>query len=92
MIKLTASSVEELDIAVAKAGGILQVHVEEAVDLESLRKTITHGDSGKSQIRLVLRTGGSQTVEIALPGSYNISADMRSKIGSAAGVTHLRDL
>ncbi|MEC9022889.1 MAG: DNA polymerase III subunit alpha [Pseudomonadota bacterium] len=92
MIKLNASSVKELDIAVANAGGILQVHVQEAADFENLQKTITHGGSGKSQIRLVLCTGGSETVEIALPGSYNISADMRSKIGSAAGVTHLRDL
>ena len=66
--------------------------MEEAADFENLKKTIIHGDSGKSQIRLVLCTNGSEIVEIALPGSYNISADMRSKIGSAAGVTHLRDL
>ena len=67
------------------------MHVEEAADFENL-KTITHGESRVNRRSAVLCTNGSEIVEIALPGSYNISADMRSKIGSAAGVTHLQDL
>ena len=91
-LKLTASSVEDLDNAVAKAGGILEVHIDQAGAFGGLKTTIADGKPGKSQIRLALSISSVETVEIGLPGAYHISANMRSKIGNVAGVIDLRDL
>ncbi len=91
-LKLTASSVADLDTALAKAGGILEVHIDQAGAFENLKTTIADGKPGKSQIRLALSISSVETVEIGLPGAYHISANMRSKIGNVAGVIDLRDL
>jgi hypothetical protein len=43
-------------------------------------------------VRLVLKIDPNQSVELALPDNYLISAEMRSIIGSVPGVVELRDI
>ena len=91
-VRLTALAIEDLDKAVARAGAGLKIHVGQADALQRLKKTIENGASGRGQIRLVLDIDQAQSVEIALPGGYAISAEMRAAIDAVPGVTELRDI
>ena len=91
-VRLTANAVSELDEAVANSGAGLKVHINQRDALEAVRQAISDGNKGRGQIRLILDIDACQSVEVALPGRYSISAEMRAKISTIPGVNELRDV
>jgi len=91
-IKLNAVGVSDLDQAVARSGAGLKVRLDSEDSLEALKRALDGGKQGRGQVRLVLNIDRQQSVELALPGSYLISADMRSAVESVPGVLELRDI
>ena len=91
-IKLNATSIVDLDEAIAKAGKGLKVFIRNEESLEGLKHVLDNGMGGRSQIRLVMGINMQQCVELALPGNYLISADIRSKIEAVPGVIGLNDI
>ena len=91
-IKLNAVGVSDLDQAVASSGAGLKVHINNEDTLGALKKALDGGKQGRGQVRLVLNIDQQQSVELALPGNYLISADMRSAVESVPGVVELRDI
>ena len=57
-----------------------------------LKDAISAGKRGRGQIRLVLDIDKQQTVEVALPGAYAVSAEMRAAISAVPGVIDLQDI
>jgi DNA polymerase-3 subunit alpha len=91
-LRLSAQSIEDLDEVVARAGKGLRVHLDRADGLEALKRAVERGKRGRGRLSLVLDIDPGQSVEIALPGAYAISAEMRAAIGAVPGVVALQDL
>ncbi|MBK18967.1 MAG: DNA polymerase III subunit alpha [Rhodospirillaceae bacterium] len=91
-VKLNAVTISDLNAAVANAGAGLKVHINSENSFEALKQALDRGKQGHGQVRLVLDIDQMQTVELALPGNYLISPDIRSMIESVPGVTELRDI
>ncbi|MDA1323305.1 MAG: DNA polymerase III subunit alpha [Proteobacteria bacterium] len=91
-VRLSALSVEDLDVAVARSGAGLKVHIDREDAFLGLRSIITQGKQGKGQVRLLLDIDNRQSVELSLPGGYAVSADLRAAISAVPGVIELRDI
>ena len=91
-VRLSAMSVVDLDIAVAKSGAGLKVHVDREDALLGLKSIITPEKQGRGQVRLLLDIDNHQSVELSLPGGYAVSADLRAAISAVPGVIELRDI
>jgi DNA polymerase-3 subunit alpha len=91
-VRLSALSVEDLDVAVARSGAGLKVHIDREDAFLGLRSIITQGKQGRGQVRLLLDIDNHQSVELSLPGGYAVSADLRAAISAVPGVIELRDI
>jgi DNA polymerase-3 subunit alpha len=91
-VKLNATSLVDLEQAITKAGKGLKVFIRDQETLGGLKHALNDGLQGGGQVRLVLGIGVQQSVELTLPESYLISADMRSKIEDVPGVVGLYDI
>jgi len=90
-VRLNANSITDLDAAVAQSAAGLNVRITEKDALKGVRKALEGGKSGRGQIRLILDIESTQSVEVALPGRYAISAELRAAIGALPGVQDLHD-
>ena len=91
-IKLNATSLVDLERAIAKAGKGLKVFIKNQSSLEGLKQALDSGIQGRGEVRLVMSINFQQSVELSLPGNFLISAEMRSKIESVPGVIGLSDI
>jgi DNA polymerase-3 subunit alpha len=96
MVRLTGQSVELLDEAAAASSAGLRIFVESSTALAPLKQVLGReghlGDAGRrgGRLRLVL-PADRREVEIALPGLYEIGAQLRSAVKSIPGVIDLHD-
>ncbi|MBM3486800.1 MAG: DNA polymerase III subunit alpha [Alphaproteobacteria bacterium] len=90
-VRLSATSIERLDAVVAESNGGLQLHLERGDPLERIRRAIGQSTRGKGRISIVLAVDREQEVEIALPGRYAISAELRAALGAVPGIAAVRD-
>jgi DNA polymerase-3 subunit alpha len=91
-VRLSAAAIEELDAVVARTGSGLKVHVNREDAFSALRSAIAVGRKGRGKVRLVLDIDDRQSVELALPGGYAVSAELRAAISAVPGVVELRDI
>ena len=91
-IKLNATSLVDLEQAIAKVGKGLKVFIRDQKSLGGLKHALDDGLQGRGQVRLVMGINLQQSVELALPGTYLISADMKSKIEAVPGIIGLTDI
>ena len=91
-VRLSAMAVQDLDLAVAKSGAGLKVHIDREDAFLGLKSVITQGKQGRGQVRLLLDIDDHQSVEVSLPGGYAVSADLRAAISAVPGVVELRDI
>jgi DNA polymerase-3 subunit alpha len=91
-VRLSALAIGDLDEAISKSGAGLKVHIAQKNALDAVKRAIDGGKSGRGQIRLILDIDPCQSVEVALPGRYSISAEMREAISAIPGVNDLRDV
>ena len=95
-IRLTAQSVQLLDEAAAASSAGLKIFVESPGALAPLKQVLGRegrlGDAGRKggRLRLVL-PADRREVEIALPGLYEIGAQLRSAVKAIPGVADLHD-
>ena len=96
MVRLTGQSVELLDEAAAASSAGLKIFVESPAALAPLKQILgREGRSGDSRrkggrLRLVL-SADRREVEIALPGLFDIGAQLRAAVKAIPGVVDLHD-
>ncbi len=90
-VRLSAQAIEDLEQAAARTGAGLQLTLDRAEALDPLKQAIRTGKKGNGRVRLVLDLDTHQSVEIALPGGYAISPDMRAAIAALPGVREMRE-
>jgi DNA polymerase-3 subunit alpha len=91
-VRLSAQAIEDLEQAAARTGAGLKVTLDRAEALDPLKQAIHTGEKGNGRVSLVLDLDTHQSVEIALPGGYAISPDMRAAIRALPGVREMREI
>jgi DNA polymerase III subunit alpha len=91
-IKLLAQSIKPLDDAAAHAAAGLKIALNDPAAIPGLTATIAAERKGRGRIALVVDLGEEGEVEIAVPGTYAIAAQTRSKLATLPGVTEVQEL
>jgi DNA polymerase-3 subunit alpha len=86
--RLTAQEIAPLDQAAAQAGTELRLFLSDTAPLHSLKTVLDRQATagGLGHIALVLGLDGGQEVEMELPGSYLLSAQLRQAIKAIPGL------
>ncbi len=91
-VRLTALAVEPLDKVVARAAAGLEVFVDSAEPLASLRQTLDGQDEGRGRVTVVSWLDGATEVTIELPGRYRISPAMLKAVRDIPGIRDVQEM
>lgn len=92
-LRLTASDVTLLDDAARDAGAGLKIWVEKEQAIPELKKLFDQEGRGKGQIVLCPRTDtANSTLEMRLPGGFNVSARLSQAVKQVPGVELVEDI
>ena len=86
--RLTAQELAPLDQAAAEASTRLRLFLSDQAPLDSLRTVLGRDTaaSGRGRIALVLELDGGEEAEMELPGSYQLSSQLRQAIKAIPGL------
>jgi DNA polymerase-3 subunit alpha len=90
-IRLLASRVQCLDVAMAQAAKGLKIYLKDSEIVATLAKVLSEHGPGKGHVKVTVQTA-AQEIELVLPNSYLINASMRSAVKSLPGVIDVRDI
>ncbi len=88
-LRLTASDVEGLEKAAQNVGQGIRLWLEETASVEHIRDVLHREGKGKGRVSIVAKTGTGQDVEIALPGSFNVSPRLIQSMEVLPGVANV---
>ena len=91
-MRVTANNVEALDKAAANAGASIRIWLGETAAVPHIRDLLTRESGGKGRITLVPRLGTDQSVEIALPGGYNVTPRLAQALKVLQGVEQVEEV
>ena len=72
-LRITAQDVTALDQAAAEAGAAMRIWLRETAAVPHIRELLGREGRGKGRVILVPRLDSTQSVEIALPGGFNVT-------------------
>jgi len=90
--RLTATGVEALDRAIARAGAHFKVFLNDGAAVAPLRATLEREGTGKGRVSIFVPIPPSREAEITLPGGYAISARGRAALKAIPGVIDVVEL
>ncbi len=90
--RITAQAVEPLDQAAANAGAGMRIWLQETAAVPHIRDLLGREGRGKGRVFLVPRLGAQQSVEIALPGGFNVSPKLAQAMKILPGVERVEEL
>ena len=91
-IRLTAQSIEPLDVAIANAAPGLKVTVSEAAAFDRLRDIMKKAAGGKGEVNLIVGLGPGKEVEIVIPGRYAVSPTAIADLKEMPGIAEVREI
>jgi DNA polymerase-3 subunit alpha len=91
-LRVTASDVTSLDRAAADAGTAMRIWLRETASVPHIRDLLGREGRGKGRVILVPRVGTTQTVEIALPGGFNVTPRLAQALKVIPGVEQVEEL
>jgi DNA polymerase-3 subunit alpha len=91
-LRVTAQDVVLLDQAAAAAGASMRVWLRETATVPHIRDLLGTAGSGKGRVVLVPRLGAEQSVEIALPGGFNVTPRLAQALKLLPGVEQVEEL
>ena len=89
--RITAQSLERLDMAVSRQATCLRIHVVHSEALPAIRTVMEREKPGRGRFTVVMERQG-QEIEVALPGHYAISTGARAAIKGIAGIRHVEEV
>jgi DNA polymerase-3 subunit alpha len=90
--RITAQAVEALDQAATNAGAGMRIWLQETASVPHIRDLLGREGRGKGRVFLVPRLGAQQSVEIALPGGFNVSPRLAQAMKILPGVERVEEL
>jgi DNA polymerase-3 subunit alpha len=91
-LRITAQDVSSLDQAAASAGTAIRIWLRETEAVPHIRDLLGREGSGKGRVILVPRLGTRQSVEIALPGGFNVTPRLAQAMKTLPGVEQVEEL
>jgi DNA polymerase-3 subunit alpha len=91
-LRVTAQDVASLDQAAAAAGAAMRIWLHETASVPHIRDLLGREGRGKGRVILVPRLGGTQSVEIALPGGFNVTPRLAQALKVIPGVEQVEEL
>jgi DNA polymerase-3 subunit alpha len=91
-LRITAQDVTSLDRAAADAGAAMRIWLHETASVPHIRDLLGREGRGKGRVILVPRVGTTQTVEIALPGGFNVTPRLAQAMKVIPGVEQVEEL
>ena len=88
----TAQDVVALDQAAAAAGAAMRIWLHESAAVPHIRDLLGREGRGKGRVILVPRVGTAQSVEIALPGGFNVTPRLAQAMKVIPGVEQVEEL
>ena len=91
-LRVTAQDVVSLDRAAADAGAAMRIWLRETASVPHIRDLLGREGRGKGRVILVPRLGTTQSVEIALPGGFNVTPRLAQALKVVPGVEQVEEL
>jgi DNA polymerase-3 subunit alpha len=91
-LRVTAQDVASLDKAAADAGTAMRIWLRETASVPHIRDLLGREGRGKGRVILVPRLGTTQSVEIALPGGFNVTPRLAQALKVIPGVEQVEEL
>jgi DNA polymerase-3 subunit alpha len=91
-LRVTAQDVTSLDQAASSAGAAMRIWLRETASVPHIRDLLAREGSGKGRVILVPRLGMTQSVEIALPGGFNVTPRLAQAMKVIPGVEQVEEL
>jgi DNA polymerase-3 subunit alpha len=91
-LRVTAQDVVSLDQAAAGAGAAMRIWLRETASVPNIRDLLEREGRGKGRVILVPRLGTTQSVEIALPGGFNVTPRLAQALKVIPGVDQVEEL
>ena len=91
-LRITAQDVASLDQAAASAGAAMRVWLRETASVPHIHDLLGREGQGRGRVILVPRLGSTQSVEIALPGGFNVTPRLAQALKVIPGVEQVEEL
>jgi DNA polymerase-3 subunit alpha len=91
-LRVTAQDLVSLDQAAAGAGAAMRIWLSETASVPHIRDLLGREGRGKGRVMLVPRLGTTQSVEIALPGGFNVTPRLAQALKVIPGVEQVEEL
>ena len=91
-LRITASDVGLLDKAAAEAGAGMKIWLDRTEALPHIKSLLEREGRGKGRVMLVPRTGVERSLDIWLPGGYNVSPRLAQAMKLVPGVELVEDV
>ena len=91
-LRVTAQDVVALDQAATAAGAAMRIWLHESAAVPHIRDLLGREGRGKGRVILVPRVGTAQSVEIALPGGFNVTPRLAQAMKVIPGVEQVEEL
>jgi DNA polymerase-3 subunit alpha len=91
-VRLTCQGLQPLEQAAAQTSSGLKVYLNDTGPLDSLKQIMGRSGKGRGRLNLVLDLGRGRECELAVSGSWAISAATRAAIKAIPGVVDVQDV
>ena len=90
-LRVTAADLVGLDQAAAEAGAGMRIWLDRTEAVPHIRAILAREAKGRGRVSLLPRVDASQTVEIALPGTFNVTPRLAQAIKAVLGVERVEE-
>jgi DNA polymerase-3 subunit alpha len=90
-VRFTAQSIEPLDKAATAVGASFRVYLNDPGPIAALMHILERESKGKGRIWLVAMAEGRE-IEIALPGRYGCSPQVRAALKALPGIVEVEEV
>lgn len=90
-VRFTAQSIEPLDKAAAAAGASFRVYIADPAPLSGLKHILERESRGSGRIWIVAMAGDRE-IDVALPGRYGCSPQIRAALKALPGIVEVEEV
>ncbi len=91
-LRITAQEVTSLDEAASKAGAGLRIWLDRTESLPHIRSLLDREGKGRGRVTLVPKIGLERSLDVVLPGMFNVSPRLAQAMKMVPGVELVEDV
>ena len=91
-LRVTAADFVGLEQAAAQAGASMRVWLDRTEAVPHIRAVLERENKGRGRVSLLPRVDAAQTVEIALPGTFNVTPRLAQALKAIPGVERVEEV